>query len=83
MTAITLGGHGPPLLSRQEETGGLMIEHRTNEWGRHGEQADRAAAERARLILDWYLDPTTGKPAARWVRAPVSANAGQEWPSAA
>ena len=45
-----------------------MIERLADEWERHPEEADRGAAERPRLFMAWYLDPITGKPAARWVR---------------
>ena len=45
-----------------------MIERLADEWKRHPEQADCGATTRPRLSMAWYLDPATGKPAARWVR---------------
>ena len=47
--------------------GDRMIERLTIEGQCYAEQADSSAAEQPRLSLAWYLDPITGKPAARWV----------------
>jgi hypothetical protein len=60
-----------------------MTERLTSECGRHTAQTDRGAAEQPRIFLDWYLDPTTGKPAARWVREASRASAHQELGTAA
>jgi len=34
---------------------------------RYADQTNSGAPEQPRLSLAWYLDPATGKPAARWV----------------
>lgn len=52
-----------------------MIERLADEGERDPEQADRAAAARPRLVMAWYLDPATGRPAARWVREAPKASA--------
>lgn len=44
-----------------------MIERLTTKVKRYAEQAGRRAAEQRRPSMVWYLDPITGKPAARWV----------------
>jgi hypothetical protein len=51
-----------------------MIERLTTE---AKEQADRCAAEQPRPCMTWYLDPITGKPAARWVFKQTEAPADQ------
>lgn len=60
-----------------------MTERLTNECGRHTGQADRGAAGQPRLFLDWYVDPTTGKPAARWISEARRVSASQELGAAA
>lgn len=46
------------------------------------EQANRTTPEQSRLTMAWYLDPTTGKLAARWVSA-AEATVAQRLPIAA
>jgi hypothetical protein len=60
-----------------------MIERLTTEVKRYPEQADRYAAEQPRPCMAWYLDPTTGKPAARWVFGENEAIADQQLSTAA
>jgi len=44
-----------------------MIKSLPSKADRYAEQANANGPKRARLFLAWYIDPTTGKSAARWV----------------
>jgi hypothetical protein len=61
-----------------------MIERLTTEAKRNAGQADRsAAAQSQRPSMIWYLDPVTGKPAARWVFGTTEVTESHWLPSAA
>ena len=60
-----------------------MIKHLPSDWECPIDQADRGATERPHLSLAWYLDPVTGKAAARWVHEAPDAIANQELATAA
>lgn len=60
-----------------------MIERLRNNGERPTEPTDPGAATRPRLVLAWYLDPTTGKPTARWVREETPVGPRQKIPAAA
>jgi len=59
-----------------------MIENLPTKAERSAQQANRAAPEQSRLSMVWYLDPTTGRPAARWV-SEVEATVTQRLPMVA
>jgi len=47
-----------------------MIERVTKEGERHAGRDGDSTLDQPRLSLVWYFDPTTGKPAACWAKAP-------------
>jgi hypothetical protein len=60
-----------------------MTERTPTEWKRYAKRDDGGVTEPSRLSLAWYLDPTTGKPAARWVVGGPDTTVGQELATAA
>ena len=60
-----------------------MIERLTTEVRRYPEQANRCAAKQRLPSMVWYLDPMTGKPAARWVVEQTNATADEQLSAAA
>jgi hypothetical protein len=60
-----------------------MSERRTIEREKCAGRTDLNAAKRSRLSLNWYLDPVTAKPAARWVLDAPETTANQELAAAA
>lgn len=55
-----------------------MVQRPTSKQQRRNEAADRSNSAkdgRPRLVLGWYVDAVTGKPAARWVHELPEASA--------
>jgi hypothetical protein len=60
-----------------------MIERLTTEVKRSAEQANCCDAEQLRLSMVWYLNPMTGRLAARWVFAVTEATVVKQLSAAA